>query len=78
MHISRSWDFFKRDIQPRGISAKVPISQLSARYQFGAIDTADTTDGKVTHLALLSAESEKDHRLCLPHSVLRCCRFYFR
>ena len=25
------------------------ISQLSAKYQFGAMHTADTTDGKVTN-----------------------------
>ena len=39
------------------------ISQLFAMYQFGGIDTADTTDGKVTNVALLSAESDKVHRL---------------
>ena len=39
------------------------ISQLSAKYQFGAIHTAHTTDGKVTNLALLSTESEKVYRL---------------
>ena len=38
------------------------ISQLSAKYQFSAIDAADTTDGKVTNRALLSAESAKVHR----------------
>ena len=36
------------------------ISQLSAlKYKFGAIHTADTTDGKVTNRALLSTKSEK-------------------
>ena len=41
------------------------ISQLSAKYQFGAIDTADTPYSKVTNMALLSTESEKVHRLYL-------------
>ena len=35
------------------------ISQLSAKYQFCTIHTADTTDGKVTTRAPLSIESEK-------------------
>ena len=35
------------------------ISQLSAKYQFCSIHTADTTDGKVTTRAALSIESEK-------------------
>ena len=42
------------------------ISQPSAKYQLGVIDTADTTDGNATNLALLSAESEKVYRLYLP------------
>ena len=42
------------------------IGQLTDKYQFGAIQTAETTDGKVTNLALLSTESEKVHRLYLP------------
>ena len=42
------------------------ISQLSAKYQFCAIHTADTTDGKVTTRASLSVESEKVHRLYMP------------
>ena len=45
------------------------ISQLSAKYQFCAIHTADTTDGKVTTRVLLSIESEKVHRLYLPALV---------
>ena len=40
--------------------------KLSAKYQFGAIDTADTTDATVANRALLSNESEKVHRLYLP------------
>ena len=43
------------------------ISQLSAKYQFGAMHTADTTDGKVSNRALLSTESDKVHCLVLPH-----------
>ena len=39
------------------------ISQLFAKYQFGAIHAADTTDGKVTNRALLSTESEKVYHL---------------
>ena len=42
------------------------ISQLSAKYQFGAMHTADTTDGKVTNVPLLSTESEKVDLLYLP------------
>ena len=42
------------------------ISQLSANYKFGAIDTVDTTDGNATNLALLSDESEKVYHLYLP------------
>ena len=42
------------------------ISQLSAKYQFCTIHTADTTDGKVTNQALLSIESEKVYRLYPP------------
>ena len=38
------------------------------------IHTADTTDGEVTNRALLSAESEKVHRLVLPlNMVVRDC-----
>ena len=51
------------------------ICQLYAKYQFGAIHTADTTYGKVTNRALLSAESEKVHRLYLPtirQASIRC------
>ena len=46
------------------------ISQLYAKYQFGAIETADTTDGKVTNMALRSAESEKVHSLYLPRFMV--------
>ena len=42
------------------------ISQLSVKYHFGVMHTADTTDGKVTNGALLSTESEKVHCLYLP------------
>ena len=42
------------------------ISQLSAKYHFGMLHTADTTVGKVTNQALLSTESETVHRLHLP------------
>ena len=41
------------------------ISQLSAKYQFGAIQTADTTDSKVTNRDLLSTESENRVRRVL-------------
>ena len=51
------------------------ISQLAVKYQFGAIDTADTTDGKVTNLALLSTKSEKVHRLYLPPPDVGCVEF---
>ena len=34
------------------------IGELFAKYQFGAINTADMTDDKVTNGALCSAESE--------------------
>ena len=34
------------------------INELLAKYQFGAIHTADITDDKVTNRALCSAESE--------------------
>ena len=44
------------------------ISQLSAKYQFGEIHTADTTTCKVTNRALLSTESEKVHHLYLSAS----------
>ena len=43
--------------------------QSNIKYQFCAIHTADTTDGKVTNRALLSTESEKVHRLYLPHEA---------
>ena len=43
------------------------ISQLSAKYLVRY--TADTTDGKVTNLAVLSAKSEKVHRLYLPNFI---------
>ena len=33
------------------------INQRSAKYHFGAMHTADTTDGEVTNRALLSNES---------------------
>ena len=42
------------------------IRQLSAKYHFAAIHTADTTGGKVTNRAILSIESEKVHRLYPP------------
>ena len=42
------------------------ISQLSSKYQLGAIHTADTT---ATDRALLSTESEKVHRLYLPYNA---------
>ena len=45
------------------------ISQLSVKYQFGAIHTPDTTDHKVTNMALLSAESEKVDRLYLSNKT---------
>ena len=51
------------------------ISQLSAKYQFGAMHTADTTGGKVTNLALLSTDSEKVHRL---YSLLSVDRTHHR
>ena len=35
------------------------ITQLSAKHHFGAMHTADNTDGKVTNRVLLSTESEK-------------------
>ena len=41
-------------------------SQLSGNYQFGVMHTADTTEGKITNMALLSTESEKVHCLYLP------------
>ena len=57
------------------------ISQLSAKYHFGAMHTADTTDGKVTNWTLLSTEFEKVHCLYLPskaghRSTLAFLRFY--
>ena len=44
------------------------ISQLSAKYEFGAIDTAYlyNTDGKDTNLALLSVEFENVYPSYLP------------
>ena len=43
------------------------ISELYDEYQFGAIYTADTTDGKVTNRALGSAETEISRRLSSCH-----------
>ena len=44
------------------------IGQLSAKYHFGAMHTADrpTRNGKVTNRAILSSESENVHRLYWP------------
>ena len=43
---------------------------MFAKYQFGAIHTADITDGKVTNRALNSAESYIFRRLYLPTNKL--------
>ena len=53
------------------------ISKLSAKYQFCAIHTADTTHGKVTNRALLSTESEKVHRLYLFINIIVLCNLCF-
>ena len=42
------------------------ISELFAKYQFGAMYTADITDGKFKNRALYSAESEIFRLLYLP------------
>ena len=46
------------------------ISQLSAKYYFGVMHTADTTDGEVTNRALLSTKSENVHLLYLPLNMV--------
>ena len=42
------------------------ISELFAKYQFGAIHIADNTDGTVANHALCSAESEIFRRSYMP------------
>ena len=53
------------------------ISQLSAKYQFGMIHKADTTDGKVTNGAILTHDHARpratlnDHALTATHDHAR-------
>ena len=51
------------------------ITELFAKYQIGAIHTADIIDGKVTNQALCSSKSERFCRLFLPCATLLSSRF---